>query len=91
MNPTEVGEQISIDSGFVNDDSVYMFPDAGINDSVSPQPFAVDVNEQPVECNPELIGHDVSWRTLISSDRMPSNDLHIGHRRNQAWRRTACT
>lgn len=78
MNSTKIGAQITIDNDFVIDDSVYIFPGIGINDPVSPRTFAIDVNDQPVECKPESIGHDVSWRTLISSDRQPSSDFVLG-------------
>ena len=77
MYSSEMNDQAGSVPEFANDDSICLFPAVGIDESEVPQPFAVDVNTQEVESNP-VIGSDVSWRTLISSDRVPSSDFILG-------------
>jgi quercetin dioxygenase-like cupin family protein len=43
-----------------------------------PRPFAVSVQATPIEGEGDVESGELTWQTLISGDRTPSNELTVG-------------
>jgi quercetin dioxygenase-like cupin family protein len=54
------------------------FPDRGKGDAAPAKAFAVDLERTPVEGAGDVESGRLTWRTLISGDRTPSNEVVFG-------------